>query len=102
MADIQFDEAKAKAWATEVEGELEQVEELLKKVAEECATQPYEDDTIMNTLHQTGEGLNTAWGELGKQFKSTISDMFSLISRIASFVKEAAEKVSKWAGSASN
>ena len=102
MADTRFDEAKAKAWATEVEAELQQVEVLLKEVAEECATQPYEDDTIMNTLHQTGVALGTAWGELGKQFADTISNMFSLISTIASFVAKAAEAVASWAGSAKN
>lgn len=102
MADTQFDEAKAKAWATEVEGELEQVDALLKQVAEECATQPYEDDTIMNMLHQTGEALGTAWSELGKQFTDTISNMFSLISTIASFVAKAAEAVANWTGSVKN
>ena len=48
--DRYFDEAKAKAWVMEVENELAQVNGLLQKVAQECQTQPYEDDTIMVTL----------------------------------------------------
>ena len=102
MADTRFEEAKAKAWATEVQGELDQVNVLLDQVAEECATQPYEDDTIMNTLHQTGVALGDAWKDLGTQFNKTIEGMFSLISTIASAVAKAAEKVSNFANSVKN
>lgn len=102
MADTQFDEAKAQAWAIEVQGELDQVNALLRQVAEECATQPYEDDTIMNTLHQTGEALGNAWQELGTQFTDTISNMFSLISTIATSVAKAAESIANFVSGVKN
>lgn len=102
MADTQFDEAKARAWTIEVEGELKQVDALLKQVAEECATQPYEDDTIMNSLHQTGEALNTAWSELGTQFTDMIGNMFNLVTTIATSVQKAVEKIGEFLSGRTN
>ena len=102
MADVQFDEAKARAWGTEVESELEQVEVLLKQVAEECATQPYEDDTIMNELHKTGIALDNAWKELGKQFSETISGMYKAFDVISDFVNKTIERIANWTRSARN
>ena len=61
MADVSFDEARATSWTTEVEGELELVNRLLAEVAQECAEQPYEDDTIMNGMVTAGKALGEAW-----------------------------------------
>ena len=47
----------AKQWQKNVEEEFKRVDELLKLVAEELKTQPYEDDTIMMGLKKTGEAL---------------------------------------------
>lgn len=96
MADIRFEEAKAKAWTVEVQGELEQVNGLLDQVAKECETQPYEDDTIMNSLHKTGVALGEAWKEVAVQFTETINNMFSIISDVAATVGKIVDSLSSY------
>ena len=46
-AELSFKMESAKQWQKNVEEEFKRVDELLKLVAEELKTQPYEDDTIM-------------------------------------------------------
>ena len=80
MADSRFfDEARAKAWTEEVQGELEQVKKVMKEVDEVCATSPAEDDTIMNAMAQTGKKLRSKWDEMDKYFNDVIKASFNII-----------------------
>lgn len=100
MADKNFDEAKAKSWVREVEAELDQVDMILAKVAEECKENPAETDTILKTYYKLGEGLNTAWKELEGQFKETISGLTSVIEATAKAIKKAVDKIAEYASKA--
>ena len=82
MADISFDESAAKGWITEVEGELELVNRLLAEVAQECATQPYEDDTIMMGMVQSGKALGEAWGGVVSIFQTGVDGFKKITNEI--------------------
>lgn len=97
MTDTEFNQQLAQAWIIEVEGELESVDRLLQEVGEECAAQPYEDDTIMNTLVQTGKGLIEAWTTLNGIFKDVVSDTKSLINTFAKSVGNAINGIAEFA-----
>ena len=67
-AELSFKMESAKQWQKNVEEEFKRVDELLKLVAEELKTQPYEDDTIMMGLKKTGEALAEAFQTLSQNF----------------------------------
>lgn len=93
MADTQFDEARARSWITEVQGELDDVNKLLQEVAIECETQPYEDDTIMNTLVSTGRSLGEAWGGVVSTFQEAVNGCLSILQSIVSGVGKTLEVI---------
>ena len=96
MEDTRFEQAKAEAWTIEVEGELQAVEKLLARVAEECATQPYEDDTIMIMLHKSGEALGSAWKEIIGQFNSAVVGMRDMTTMLSSGVQKSADAIESY------
>ena len=95
--EMTFDEARAQSWKSEVEIVLQRVDALLRKVAEVCRLGSSEDDTILNTLHQTGEVLSEAWDVLTHMFLDIIANFANIIKGIANFVAEAAQHIADWA-----
>ena len=93
MADVSFDEARAKSWTTEVEGELELVNQLLAEVAQECATQPYEDDTIMTGLVAGGQALGEAWNGVISIFKTGVEGFKTITNEIVNGVGKTLEGI---------
>ena len=74
-AELSFKMESAKQWQKNVEEEFKRVDELLKLVAEELKTQPYEDDTIMMGLKKTGEALAEAFQTLSQNFMNAVAGL---------------------------
>ena len=98
--ELSFKVERAKQWQKDVEQEFKRVDELLKQVAEELKTQPYEDDTIMMGLKKTGEALATAFETLNKNFMSAVNGLSDIVdewsktlSKILEAIAEAAKKI---------
>lgn len=99
-AELSFKVERAKQWKKNVEAEFKQVNELLKLVAEELKTQPYEDDTIMMGLKKTGEALEEAFNTLNKNFMKAVDGLDQIImewsqmlTKILESIAEAASKI---------
>lgn len=98
--ELSFKVESAKQWQKDVEAEFQRVDALLKQVAEELKTQPYEDDTIMMGLKQTGEALAAAFETLSKNFMSAVNGLTDIVNEwsktltnILSAIAEAAQKI---------
>lgn len=98
--ELSFKVESAKQWQKDVEQEFKRVDELLKQVAEELKTQPYEDDTIMIGLKKTGEALATAFETLNKNFMNAVNGLSGIVdewnktlSKILESIAEAAKKI---------
>ena len=63
MAVIDIDEAKTMIWKQEVETELSQVEEILKKVQTELTTVAGSDDSIYQGIYKVGVAVEETWNE---------------------------------------
>ncbi|MCD7819600.1 MAG: hypothetical protein LUH07_11205 [Lachnospiraceae bacterium] len=97
MADTQFEVAKAEAWKREVEAEFDEVKTLLDRVSEECQQKPYEDDTLLNALHNTGEKLEETWNELGNQFQKVTDALGEITEQWKKVIAEGIETISEYA-----
>ena len=93
MGSRMLDAAKAKSWMTEVDDEVAAVDRLLEDVAKELATNPHEDDTILQTLRQVGEGFGSAWKELIKSFRDTSERTSKIISIMTEGVGNTLEEI---------
>jgi hypothetical protein len=96
QAELNLEIEKAKSWVIETEAELEAVEKLLIRVAEECAMKPYEDDLILNAFHKTGNTLKEAWNLLGEQFKTVVSGTNKIIQEREKMLKEMVENIAEF------
>ena len=100
--ELSFKVESAKQWQKDVAAEFERVNTLLGKVAEELKTQPYEDDTIMMGLKQTGEALASAFETLSKNFMSAVEGLTDIVAEwsktltnILSSIAEVVQKIGK-------
>lgn len=91
--DQNFNEAQAKIWKMKVENEFKEVNKILKAVEEECKTAPYEDDTILNAMHEVGVGIEGAWNELERQFDEVIQSFDKIIKLIRKIAEEGIEAI---------
>lgn len=96
MAEISIETYRAKKWISEVETELNLVENTLNKVAEECSTGIDETDTtIMKGIKDTGIRMKSTWDNMCKEFKKATTTIDQLIQSVAQqakvLVKEVAE-----------
>lgn len=99
-AELSFKMESAKQWQKNVEEEFKRVDELLKLVAEELKTQPYEDDTIMMGLKKTGEALAEAFQTLSQNFMNAVAGLSDImaewsrtLTKILEAIAEAARKI---------
>ena len=99
-AELSFRMESAKQWQKNVEEEFKRVDELLKLVAEELKTQPYEDDTIMMWLKKTGEALAEAFQTLTQNFMKAVDGLSDImeewsrtLTKILEAIAEAARKI---------
>ena len=99
-AELSFKMESAKQWQKNVEEEFKRVDELLKLVAEELNTQPYEDDTIMMGLKKTGEALAEAFQTLSQNFMNAVAGLSDImaewsrtLTKILEAIAEAARKI---------
>lgn len=99
-AELSFKMESAKQWQKNVEEEFKRVDELLKLVAEELKTQPYEDDTIMMVLKKTGEALAEAFQTLSQNFMNAVAGLSDImaewsrtLTKILEAIAEAARKI---------
>ena len=97
-AELSFKMESAKQWQKNVEEEFKRVDELLKLVAEELKTQPYEDDTIMMGLKKTGEA--EAFQTLSQNFMNAVAGLSDImaewsrtLTKILEAIAEAARKI---------
>ena len=97
-AELSFKMESAKQWQKNVEEEFKR--ELLKLVAEELKTQPYEDDTIMMGLKKTGEALAEAFQTLSQNFMNAVAGLSDImaewsrtLTKILEAIAEAARKI---------
>lgn len=97
---LSFKMESAKQWQKNVEEEFKRVNELLKLVAEELQTQPFEDDTIMMGLKKTGEALAEAFETLNKNFMSAVAGLSDImaewsrtLTKILEAIADAARKI---------
>ena len=87
MADANtFDQARAEAWATEVDAELDSVNKTLQEVAQECQESPYEDDVIFSTIMNVGRAFGEAWQGLTNQFIETVDGLHTVAKTIVNTV----------------
>ena len=99
-AELSFKMESAKQWQKNVEEEFKRVDELLKLVAEELKTQPYEDDTIMMGLKKTGEARAEAFQTLSQNFMNAVAGLSDImaewsrtLTKILEAIAEAARKI---------
>lgn len=89
MADISIDEARARQWIEDVNVEIENVEAVLKRVAEVSTTVPGEDDVIMNSIESTCRALSDFWGTMCSGFKKASKS----IANVVDTINNATEKI---------
>ena len=106
-AELSFKMESAKQWQKNVEEEFKRDRpldgikiSLLKLVAEELKTQPYEDDTIMMGLKKTGEALAEAFQTLSQNFMNAVAGLSDImaewsrtLTKILEAIAEAARKI---------
>ena len=96
MADTQFDVAMAKAWENEVRQELQAVDNLLIRVGRVLQSDPVEDDTVLKNIYETGEKMDNAARDLGKQFEATMDALTKIIAKVESIVQESLDKLAQF------
>ena len=89
-AELSFKMESAKQWQKNVEEEFKRVDELLKLVAEELKTQPYEDDTIMAEAFQT---LSLNFMNAGAGLSDIMAEWSRTLTKILEAIAEAARKI---------
>ena len=98
-AELSFKVAEAKHWKEDVTAEIEAVNLVLKNVATEVETEPYEDDTIMMGLKSAGEALKASFELLNSNFVKAVSGIDPIISNwnnmIQNLLQGLSETVSK-------
>ena len=85
--ELSFKVEQAKQWKADVEHEVEETNKVLEQVAIEVQTQPYEDDTIMVGLKNTGEALASAFKALAGNFKITINALDPIVNTLQNTLK---------------
>lgn len=71
--DLGFDSAAARVWKSNVDSEIDQVNETLKEVGILCTDLP-SNDSIMQSIGKAGELMQESWTELNTAF-SEVSDI---------------------------
>ena len=84
MAVIDIDEAKATIWKMDVQSELNQIEDILKKVTNELTTVAGSDDSIYQGIYKVGVAAEEAWNESINSWKKCIDYWTEAINKLGS------------------
>ena len=96
--DISFEEQKLQDLKSDIDSELVAVRALLRQVAEECKSDPAEDDSVLGPIKNFGNEMHTKWSNLCDAFDKVsqrIGDLFSSYNKSASKQSEAAKDMDK-------
>ena len=98
--DMEFQEAKARAWQKEVEAEIKDVNSLLEKINNTVATADPEhaDDDFVKRINEVNENVTTQWNNLEKlfsDFNDKVEKMFTMINAWVSENKDRADQLEK-------
>lgn len=101
--DMEFQEAKARAWQKEVEAEIKDVNSLLEKINNTVATADPEhaDDDFVKRINEVNENVTTQWNNLEKlfsDFNDKVEKMFTMINTWVSENKDRADQLRRKVG----
>jgi len=92
MADkIKMEEARARVWISEVNTELELVNDTLTKVTQAITSVPASDDTIMNGILKVGNTLEDIWATTCKVFREVGKGIEGIITKTVADYQEREE-----------
>lgn len=93
MDEIKLDEAKAKAWISDVTNEIELVSKVLKDTSEVLTTVPTDGDTIFTGIRNAGKTLENNWDKLIKSLKDVSTAINDSIEKIIMTVRELKDQI---------
>lgn len=96
--DISLEEQRLNDLKNEINAELIAVRGILRNVANECDSDPSEDDTILVEIQKVGNDMRSAWGNLCDAFQSVtnkITDILSGYNKTATTHSENAGNISR-------
>lgn len=96
--NIDMDTALAKAWRREVDAEIVQVEEVLRRAAAELNTLPHEEDTLLKMIDETSRELSDKWERLIATFNEVEEITKGIVQKVVEtgeYGKEAIEEFRK-------
>ena len=92
----------AKALRIEMEMEFAEVEQILRKVHEECSGDPIEDDDVLKAIKAAGDQLEETWGRLEDVCKEAVSAFEKSINALEDWVKKQVESVENFVSKITN
>ncbi len=92
----------AKALRVEMETEFAEVEQILRKVHEECSGDPVEDDDVLKAIQEAGNQLEENWGKLEDVCKDAINAFEKSINALEDWVKKQVEAVGDFVSKITN
>ena len=92
----------AKALRVEMEMEFAEVEQILRKVHEECSGDPVEDDDVLKAIQEAGHQLEETWGKLEDVCKEAINVFEKSINALEDWVKKQVEAVGDFVSKITN
>lgn len=84
--DLSFDSAAARAWKTMVDSEITQVNQTLNEVGTICTDLP-SNDSIMQSIGQAGELMQSSWQELNNVFTQVCDITGEIITQVETGVE---------------
>jgi len=93
MADLSFNEEKARQWEIDVLHEIDLVNEELAKVNTESEIVPGEDDTIFQGILRCNEEMQNGWNRLLEGFRSATEKVGNAINKIIETIGKARDDV---------
>ncbi len=92
----------AKALRVEMEMEFAEVEQILRKVHEECSGDPAEDDDVLKAIQEAGHQLEENWGKLEDVCKEAINVFEKSINALEDWVKKQVDAVGDFVSKITN
>lgn len=96
--DISFEEQQLQDLKSDIDSELIAVRGILRQVADECNSDPAEDDTVLVGIQKIGDDMRTAWNGLCDAFDKVshkIGDLFAGYNKTANTQRENADSMNR-------
>lgn len=98
MADVDINEALARAWVARVQAELDATEKALEEVRNIRITMPGEGDTLFEWISKVSEKMESVWTNTCQKFKqgwAALQEALKTFSKNGQVIESAVSEVEK-------